>query len=153
MHSLSSRAAHLCARGWLLLTHMAPTRPPPLRQYVVPRSAHEPRFSQAIAKATRLLKSSSPHLLFFQSLFFFHPERLSVYYLPIYPLLGRQERAPTPSDRKQGHAELPVRRRNMSRSVHPHRHLVHSLASHSMLTGHTASSGAAAIAAASCGDA
>ena len=70
MHSLSSRAAHLCARGWLLLTHMAPTRPPPLRQYVVPRSAHEPRFSQAIAKATRLLKSSSPHLLLFQSLFF-----------------------------------------------------------------------------------
>jgi hypothetical protein len=48
MHSLSSRAAHLCARGRLLLTHMEPTRPPPLRQHVVPRSAHGPRFSQAI---------------------------------------------------------------------------------------------------------
>ena len=64
-------------------------------------------------------------------------------------LHGRQERAPTPSDRKQGHAELPVRRRYMSRSVHPHRHLVHNLAGHSMLTSHTASGGAAAVAAAS----
>ena len=70
MHSLLSRAAHLCARCWLFLAHVTPTRPPLLRQYVVPRSAHEPRFSQAIAKTTRLLKSSSPHLLLFQSLFF-----------------------------------------------------------------------------------
>ena len=73
----------------------------------------------------------------------------SMFSFRIYTLCGRQERAPTPSDRKQGHAELPVRRRNMSRSVHPHRHLVHSLASHSMLTSHTASGGAAAVAAAS----
>ena len=44
MHSLLSRAAHLCARCWLFLARVTPKRPPPLRQSVVPRSAHGPRF-------------------------------------------------------------------------------------------------------------
>ena len=44
MHSLLSRAAHLCARCWLFLAHVTPMRPPPLRPSVVPRSAHGPRF-------------------------------------------------------------------------------------------------------------
>jgi len=57
MHSLLSRAAHLCARCWLFLAHVTPTRPPLLRQYVVPRSAHGRRFSQAAQKDTRRIRS------------------------------------------------------------------------------------------------
>ena len=71
MHSLLSRAAHLCARCWLFLAHVTPTRPPLLRQYVVPRSAHGRRFSQAAQKDTRRIKSSFPQSILFLSLFFF----------------------------------------------------------------------------------
>ena len=67
MHSLLSRAAHLCARCWLFLAHVTPTRPPLLRQYVVPRSAHGRRFSQAAQKVTRRPKSSFAHSLLLPS--------------------------------------------------------------------------------------
>ena len=72
MHSLLSRAAHLCARCWLFLAHVTPTRPPLLRQYVVPRSAHGRRFSQAAQKDTRRIKSSFPQSILF--LYLFLPE-------------------------------------------------------------------------------
>jgi hypothetical protein len=76
MHSLLSRAAHLCARCWLFLAHVTPTRPPLLRQYVVPRSAHGRRFSQAAQKDTRRIKSSFPQSILFLYLFFIEPRFL-----------------------------------------------------------------------------